>query len=142
MTYDDHRLQTMVDPNVNTAVENIYGLTTGRVTAQRDANTVASAEVIAADATGEPVPGPRQDLTFDYTTPGQTTVTDRRGQPTVFAYDAGYRVGDIADATGAHAYRTWDVSNDLTCVADRKGHRTRYVYDGRGNVARMSDPLN
>jgi YD repeat-containing protein len=127
-----HRVLTLTDQVGNTVLSNHWSPTTGRITGQDDANTVAGEDVVDGE----------QPFTLDYSTFGQTVVTDRRDHNTTYYYDMAYRLTGIKDAkaTIPPLQLSWDNRNDLRCVTDRKNNRTGYRYDARGNVERVVPP--
>jgi YD repeat-containing protein len=122
-TYDGatSHLATITDPDGRVRVRNTYDAQ-GRVVEQRD--------------------GLNALTTIAYGTL-QTTVTDPRGHPTTYAFDARMRVLSQVDAVGANTYTisyTYDVAGNRTSVTDRNGQRTDFTYDARGNVLTKTDP--
>ena len=55
-----------------------------------------------------------------------------------FEYDTG---GRMKDAGGKRIIYGFDLPNHKQNVTDRRGHVTKYEYDGEGNVTRKEDPL-
>jgi len=81
---------------------------------------------------------------FDYSTPGQTTITDANSHQTVYYYGSNGLITQIKDAKGQSIYQTWYLPGDnstgaypnsLKQVVDKRGLTTNYQYDGNGNIA-------
>jgi RHS repeat-associated protein len=86
---------------------------------------------------------PVVSATFDYSVPGQTTVKDALGNPTVYQY-SGTLITQITDPLGQKITQTWFTSsnpvtgayqNSLQRVTDKRGLVTTYLYDGFGNIS-------
>jgi RHS repeat-associated protein len=86
---------------------------------------------------------PVTTATFDYSVPGQTTVTDAYGHPTVYQYNAGGLITQITDPLGQTIIQAWyapaDLSpgaypNSLQSVTDKRGLVMTYQYDALGNT--------
>jgi YD repeat-containing protein len=71
----------------------------------------------------------------------RTTVTDARGNATIYSYDQKQQVVAIQDALGQVTARTWDGAYNMTAVTDALGRITRYTYDSLGNVLSVTDAL-
>jgi RHS repeat-associated protein len=116
-------LTTITDPDARVRVTNTYD-TQGRVYQQRD--------------------GLSKVTTFDYSTPGQTVITDPRAHPTTFTFDSRARVLTQSDVVDANTYLVSYVYDPTTgnrmSVTDRNGKTTDFTYDTRGNVWTMTDP--
>jgi RHS repeat-associated protein len=90
--------------------------------------------------------------TFGYDTAGNlTSVTDPAGNatPTVGDFTTTYsydNLGQLQSATDANghptAYSGYDANGYPTVITDAKTNATRFVYDERGNVTKVTDPLN
>jgi RHS repeat-associated protein len=121
-TYDSNHQLTSVsepEPSANPLMTNTY--TDGRVTLQTDAL------------------GNETALSFD-TTNQETTVTDARGNVTVEAWDAHYRLieqTDPYDNSGSILYNTAGFPESVT---DANGHTSSFVYDSLGNIISATDP--
>jgi RHS repeat-associated protein len=81
--------------------------------------------------------------TFDYSVPGQTTVKDAYGNPTVYQYDANGLITKITDPLGQFINQQWYTTtnsstgayiNSLQTVTDKRGLVTNYKYDAQGNI--------
>jgi RHS repeat-associated protein len=79
--------------------------------------------------------------TFDYSVPGQTTITDAYGNPTVYQYNASGLITLITDPLGQSITQSWYTStgsgayiNSLQSVTDKRGLVTTYQYDAQGNI--------
>lgn len=130
MTYDgSHRLRTLVNQNGHTVVEHLYPPETdphaGKVKEQKDANTVANCAVIDT----------RQNLLFDYSTPGQTKVTDRRGFPTTYTYDGAKRLTSVGSGGGRKTYGYDAAGNQTSRDRETRGSDT-FEYDATGRLSK------
>jgi YD repeat-containing protein len=125
--YDaQHRLTTVqvanpaVAPQPYAVLTNQY--TNGRVSAQTDAD------------------GFSVTFAYDYPT-GRTTVRNERNHPTLYSFDAGYRVNGIQDAAGHVIRYTYAANNDLVGLVDRRGYSWSFAYDAAGNLTTGTDPF-
>jgi RHS repeat-associated protein len=124
------RLSTVRDPNQEgvgspPVLSNDYDID-GRVTLQ-------------TDRLGE-------TTTFDYSVPGETTITDPEGNVTVDEYTDGLRTRTTKGA-GTLLAASWEFEYDpftlgITKVTDPRGKVWTSSYDDRGNRTRTSDPLS
>jgi len=91
--------------------------------------------------------------TFDYDTPGQTTVSDARGQATTYKYASvlgELKITEISRATtstclSAAAKTVYDANGYIDYQLDWNGVKTDYTYDASGklsNVVVAADTLN
>jgi RHS repeat-associated protein len=82
--------------------------------------------------------------TFDYSTPGQTVITDPRAHATTFTFDSRARVLTQTDVVGANTYvisYTYDPTTGVRLsVTDRNAKTTDFTYDERGNVETKTEP--
>lgn len=85
-----------------------------------------------------------QTTLFAYT-PGQTAITDPRGNVIVERYEYGVRLSETRGA-GTLAAATWDYAYDsatlgIVSIRDPNGHVERMRYDSRGNLVEYFDAL-
>lgn len=121
--YDaSHRVISITLPNGQLLLENTYDAR-GRVVSQKNGREFA--------------------WTFAYDTPnpGETTITDARGNKSVHTYDTSLRIVKIADALGGSTSFTYDANNDRASVTNPNGKTTNFAYDAHGNVTSITDPL-
>ncbi len=80
--------------------------------------------------------------TFDYSVPGQTTVSDAFGKATVYQYTNNL-ITKVTDPLGNSITRTWYTNTDagtgayvrsLQSETDHRGLVTTYRYDSQGNI--------
>jgi RHS repeat-associated protein len=129
-TYDaDHLLLSMTDPHGGTTT-NTYD-SSGRVTAQVD----PANRTMTWSYTGNPVSSEG----------GTTTLTDARGNITVYDYEnlelvaLTHGVGTSSEATTTYNYDPATLG--VTVVTDPDGNVTHNAYDGHGNLSSTTDPL-
>jgi RHS repeat-associated protein len=130
--YDaNHRLLTMTDPN-NGMTTNTYN-DAGQVTKQVDPAQRTTLLSYAGDPSSQ-TPG------------GTTTVTDGRGNQTVYTIEDLDVVSVTQAANTSYAATTsyaYDpVTLGISSETDPNGHTTHYSYDARGNQTSVTDPLN
>jgi len=121
---DDHQITSVTDPNTNASsgnpfVNNVYA--DGRVIEQIDAEGNL--------------------ITFDYSVPGQTSMTrvmdpgdPSSNQTTIHFHDAAHRLIRERDPYGNDTVYEYDAAGNRYKVTDRRGVVTRQVFDSAGNV--------
>jgi RHS repeat-associated protein len=117
---DHHLLSTQEPGSANPLITNIY--TEGKVTSQIDAL------------------GNETSLAYD-TEDQETTVTDARGNVSVDAWDAGYRITSHTDPLGHSTSVVYNTAGLPASITDQNGHVTAYQYDSLGNPTSTVDPL-
>lgn len=123
-TYDsNHRVISITLPNSQVLLQNTYD-GTGRVISQTGGRGFSAT------------------LAYGAPNPGDTTITDARGNHTMHSYDSSLRIVKITDATGGMTSFTYDANNDRTSVTNQNGKITNLFYDSTGNVTGISDPLS
>jgi len=121
--YDpNHRVTSIIQPNAQTLVQNSYD-SLGRVISQTGGR------------------GFTATLAYATPNPGQTTITDARGNNTVHTYDSLMRITSMSNALGGTLTFTYDANNDLTSSTNQNGKTTNFSYDSQGNVTGITDPL-
>jgi RHS repeat-associated protein len=116
-------LKTITDPDGRVRVTNHYD-SEGRVWEQLD--------------------GMLNATTFDFTMPGQTVATDPHGHATTYTFDGLSREQTEVDVVGADTFTLtnhYDAAGNRDYVIDRRGKRTDFTYDSRGNMKTKLDPL-
>ena len=122
-TYDvNHRVLLITLPNGQTLLQNSYD-GGGRVVSQTN--------------------GLGRTWTFAYgtPTPGDTTITDARGNKTVHTYDSLLRIVKITDSAGGVTSFGYDSNNNRASVTNQNGNTTSFAYDAQGNVTGITDPI-
>ena len=120
--YDSsHRVTSIILPNGNTLLQNTYD-TQGRVTTQKNGRGFGWNYVYG-------VPGP-----------GQTTITDARGNNSIHMYDLALRIVSVTDAVGGTTTFTYDSQNNPVTIKDANNHLTSFTYDSQGNLLTLTDP--
>jgi len=74
---------------------------------------------------------------------GQSVLTDARGHPTTYVFDSQLRLVSQTDVVGSATYTIsygYDVAGNIASVTDRRGSRTDFTYDTRGNLLSKIDP--
>lgn len=118
--YDgNQRLDTVVDQNNHTVVDNTYG-PDGRVTQQTDAR------------------GKLWQFAWNATTE-TSTVTDPRGKQWVDDYDGNVLVSRT-DPLGNETSYSYDSDLNLVGITDARNNSTTMTYDGRGNMLTRASP--
>ncbi len=121
--YDtNHRVTSITLPNGQTLLQNTYD-SSGRAISQTGGRGFSTT------------------LSYGTPNPGDTTITDARGNQTIHTYDASLRIVKITDATGGITSFTYDANNNRTSVANQNGKTTSFTYDVRGNITGITDPL-
>ncbi len=115
-----NRLNRVVRPEGNDALQVGYNLSTGRVAWTEN----------GADAR----------VTYTYT-PGVTLVTDPRTFATSYFYDGLYRTTQITDAAAGVTNYTYNADGFRDTVTDPLGHTVTMTYDANGNMTSSTDPL-
>jgi RHS repeat-associated protein len=123
--YDEgsRHLKTITDPDGRVRVTNHYD-SQGRVWEQLD--------------------GMLNATTFDFDTPGQTVATDPRGHDTTHTFDGLSREQTEVDVVGVDTFTLtnhYDAAGNRDYVIDRRGNRTDFTYDTRGNMKTKLDPV-
>jgi RHS repeat-associated protein len=82
---------------------------------------------------------------YDYSVPGQTTITDPKGNVTRELFDA-YEVNQVMVGVGTPQTETWGYSYDgatlgLSSIQDPAGNHWSNTYDSAGNLLTHTDPL-
>ncbi len=123
-TYDgNHHILTITDPRNITFLSNEYD-GNGRVTRQTQSD--GGVWQFAYELTGVLVT--------------KTTLTDPRGNPTTYRFDARGNTLAQTDALGQTTSFEYAIGpNLLLSTTDRLGRVTRYEYDALGNVTRIID---
>ncbi len=80
-------------------------------------------------------------LKYDLVTLTSTTVTDSKGNQTVYEYNKYGLVTKIIDAMGYIRTTTWDENMNRISQTDANGNITKFTYDEKGNLLRITDPL-
>lgn len=78
---------------------------------------------------------------FDFSTDGQTTVTDRENNSVVYHFDDLTRITKVVDAMGEDNNSVYDDDYNVVEFTDRNGNTWLYDHDDRGNVLSETDPL-
>ncbi len=119
-TYDTSgRLTKVIDQNLNTTIENIYG-SDGRVMEQIDAL------------------GNHSFFAWNVST-GTATMTDARANQWKDVYTNGALIKRI-DALGSEARYTYDADLNPTQLVDARGNTWGFEYDAAGNLTRRISP--
>jgi RHS repeat-associated protein len=84
------------------------------------------------EMTGQTWGGHELTIAYDFAA-GSATVTDRRGNPWNYVYDAQGHLTAITDPVGAQTTTGYDSEGLLTTVTDPRGIVTTNVYDTEGN---------
>lgn len=71
---------------------------------------------------------------------GRTTVTDSKGNQSVFRYDGMQRVTKIVDPLGNETGYTFDSKGNRTSATDELGNTTEYSYDEKSNLTGVTRP--
>jgi YD repeat-containing protein len=85
--------------------------------------------------------------TFDYSTAGQTRITDAAGREWRYVYDGQQRLTEVhappavAGGAAAKTIFVYDTSGNVTQVTDALGRVTAYEYDAQGNRHLERDAL-
>jgi RHS repeat-associated protein len=82
---------------------------------------------------------------FDYSIPGQTTVKDALGRPTIYKY-SGNLITQITDPMGRTITQTWygvtnsngAYQNSLQSITDKRGLVTTFAYDSQANITQTT----
>ncbi|HET9306133.1 MAG TPA: PKD domain-containing protein, partial [Candidatus Sulfotelmatobacter sp.] len=69
------------------------------------------------------------------------TITDRLGNPTLYAYDADGNILLLQDALGNKTTYTYDTNDNKLSETNPLGKTTTYTYDGDSNRTSETDPL-
>jgi RHS repeat-associated protein len=88
--------------------------------------------------------GPLGDTTFDYSTPGVTTVTSPAGNVSRFVYSNG-QMASHTEGYGTGSAATWTYTYDpatgsVASVTDPRSKTTTYTYDSAGNTTSQDNP--
>jgi RHS repeat-associated protein len=122
-TYDsNHRIISITLPNSQVLLQNTYD-GTGRVISQTGGRGFSAT------------------LAYGTPNPGDTTITDGRGNKTIHTYDSSLRIIRITDALGGTTSFTYDTNNDRTGVTNQNAKTTNFSYDSQGNITGITDPL-
>lgn len=73
---------------------------------------------------------------------GQTMIVGRRGDRTVYTYDAGGNLVSLLDAEGGLKRFTYDADRNRLSRRDARGYLTSFTYDAAGNLLTIDDPVN
>jgi RHS repeat-associated protein len=132
--FSTHQLQDIVYPN-SRQITNVYD-SSNRVTQQQLLYSDGS------DGEGDEVVN---TATFDYSIPGETTVTDVYGRPTRYFYSLPNQITLTTDPLGFSIAQAWYTSStgggfagSTQSITDKRGLTTSYQYDGSGNAIATS----
>jgi len=126
---DGNRYITKVTKSDGRVLENIYN-STGRVVSQKATVDPSSPDVLV------------QNAIFDYTTLGQTKVTNAYGQDTIYVHSNGL-ITAVHEPEGRSTLKEWYATTNsatgayqrsLKKLTDPRGLITEYKYDAQGNV--------
>ena len=78
---------------------------------------------------------------LDYSTAGQTTLTDNLGRKSIYFFDDQQRVTRVQDPLGNSQTYSYDDNHNLVATTDARGAAWGYTYDERGNMLTESGPL-
>jgi YD repeat-containing protein len=119
-TYDDHNMTQATTP------EGFVYMT----------NTFDSDRRVVEHHVGE-----NYHLSFAYTD-DQTTTTDANGHQVEYQFNDKELLTTITDQTGNSASYTFTDERQLKSRTDEEGAITSYEYDAKGNVTKITDPLD
>lgn len=157
------RLTRIVDPNLNTVIQNAYG-TGGRVISQTDplgnlstfgwdkatqTSTMTDArgstwkDVYSDNVLVKRIDPLGNETSFGYDNDlNRTSVTDPRGKTTTMTYDGrGNMLSRTAPAPLSHEETfTYDAKNNLASAKDGRGNTTTFDYETAGNLVKATEP--
>jgi RHS repeat-associated protein len=119
---DDHRLTTLINPELITTVTNAYD-SLGRVMAQT-------------------VPRQTGTTTYNLYYTGFCSIEeDSQGAQTLFYYDPKKRLIATENALGEKSLQAYDAQNHVIEATDPKGNITTFDYDGDNNLVKVTNAL-
>ena len=71
---------------------------------------------------------------------GETTVTDRRGNKTIYRYNDNHLTIEEIDPEYGRVYKSYDENNNLISLTNKRGYTTYYTYDENNNITGVTDP--
>lgn len=121
-TQDCHDCISMINPNGNT-IQFAYN------------------SDFAISTVTSPLNNTAFEFSYEWTTSGNTSVTDANGYTTVFTYDEKDRVIAITGALGNTITRSLDSNYHVTSTTDANSNVITYTYDTRGNMLTRTNAL-
>ena len=139
-TYDNNRLLTVTDPDLNTTTH-VYDVNGNRTSTTDALNRTTTFVYDALNRLVETIDALGNSTETVYNADGTVDYTeDALGRRTYYTYDDLQRVTGVTDPLSNDTHTAYDELGNVTSTTDALGRVTTYEYDAMGRLVKSIDP--